>query len=62
MKKYMIAFFFWTESTSGFGNEKVICDGDIYTTEKMNNLREYIINTHNFSGCVIINIIPLTEN
>lgn len=61
-RKYHVAYFYWTEGvSSGFGS-MVITEGedeDIYTEDELNVINAYIRNLFNYSGCVILNIIPL---
>ena len=66
MKKYLIAFYFWQDMPDGqIGSGVMNLDMeiseevDIYTSEGINSLIEYVKEKHNYRDCVILNIIPL---
>lgn len=68
MKQYLVSYYFSKDEenrhVTGFGDvyiEPEPEDTNIYTSEFVTAVREYICDKGGFTSCVILNIIPLNE-
>ena len=66
VKKYLVSYYFQKDeenrTVTGFGNVEISPEPEgvnIYTSEIISGLRDYICETNGFTSCVILNIIPL---
>jgi len=63
-KNYLVSYFHWIDGkSSGFGNIVIgeAENEDIYTVKEINEIEKTIIAKNKFSGCSILNIIPLND-
>ena len=65
MKKYLLCYYHWKKlpcgQEYGFANVDIEVNNerDIYTSEGIDEIIEKLINEYSYTGCVILNIIPL---